>query len=128
MNKILQTLGVAMLTLLVACHTDTQSAATSQNIKIAKPSEPIARAAGIWIDVRTPDEFQAGHLRDAMNIPVEQVAEKIAAVVPDKHTPIHVYCRSGRRSEAALQELVKLGYTNVTNQGTYQDLINKGMK
>ncbi|XXQ68012.1 rhodanese-like domain-containing protein [Neisseriaceae bacterium B1] len=124
---------------LAACNTDTNKAthsiqpapATSATVSTnatAASNTQAPRAAGLWIDVRSPEEFQAGHLRDAVNIPVEQVAANIASVAPDKNAPINVYCRSGRRSEIALQELKKLGYTNVTNQGGYQDLLNKGIQ
>ena len=98
----------------------------------AKPAEKTAvqpaKAKGIWIDVRTPEEFKEGHLKDAVNIPVDQIGARIGSVSPDKSAPVNLYCRSGRRSEAALQELKKMGYTNVTNPGGYQDLLQKGLK
>ena len=98
----------------------------------AKPAEKTAaqpaKAKGIWIDVRTPEEFKEGHLKDAVNIPVDQIGARIGSVSPDKGAPVNLYCRSGRRSEAALQELKKMGYTNVTNHGGYQDLLQKGLK
>ncbi|WP_297957790.1 rhodanese-like domain-containing protein [uncultured Neisseria sp.] len=98
----------------------------------AKPAEKNAaqpaKAKGIWIDVRTPEEFKEGHLKDAINIPVDQIGARIGSVSPDKSAPVNLYCRSGRRSEAALQELKKMGYTNVTNHGGYQDLLQKGLK
>lgn len=87
-----------------------------------------AKAKGVWIDVRTPEEFKQGHLKGALNIPADQIAAKIAAVSPDKKAPVNLYCRSGRRAEAALQELKKMGYTNVTNHGGYEDLLKKGLK
>ena len=98
----------------------------------AKPVEKTAaqpaKAKGIWIDVRTPEEFKEGHLKDAVNIPVDQIGARIGSVSPDKSAPVNLYCRSGRRSEAALQERKKMGYTNVTNHGGYQDLLQKGLK
>ena len=98
----------------------------------AKPAEKTAaqpaKAKRIWIDVRTPEEFKEGHLKDAVNIPVDQIGARIGSVSPDKSAPVNLYCRSGRRSEAALQELKKMGYTNVTNHGGYQDLLQKGLK
>lgn len=89
---------------------------------------PAKKAKGIWIDVRSPEEFKAGHLNGALNIPNDQIANRISTVSPDKSAPINLYCRSGRRAEAALQELKKMGYTNVTNHGGYQDLIDKGIR
>ena len=104
-------------------------AAQAAAAKLAeKTAAQPAKAKGIWIDVRTPEEFKEGHLKDAVNIPVAQIGARIGSVSPDKSAPVNLYCRSGRRSEAALQELKKMGYTNVTNHGGYQDLLQKGLK
>ncbi len=89
-------------------------------------TQVIPMRSGIWIDVRTPEEFNKGHLKDAINITPETLAEKISSVAPDKNSEIHLYCRSGRRAENARQILVDLGYTNVSNQGGYEDLLKKG--
>ena len=86
------------------------------------------KAKGVWIDVRSAEEFNAGHLQDAVNIPHDQILARIQAVSPDKNAPANLYCRSGRRAEAALNELKNAGYTNVTNHGGYEDLVKKGLK
>ena len=86
------------------------------------------KAKGVWIDVRSAEEFNAGHLQDAVNIPHDQILARIQAVSPDKNAPINLYCRSGRRAETALTELKNAGYTNVTNYGGYEDLVKKGLK
>ena len=74
------------------------------------------------------EEFNSGHLQNAVNIPHDQIIEGIKAVSSDKNAPINLYCRSGRRAEVALNELKKAGYTNVTNHGGYDDLVKKGLK
>lgn len=86
------------------------------------------KAKGIWIDVRSAEEFNAGHLQDAVNIPHDQILARIQAVSLDKNAPVNLYCRSGRRAETALTELKNAGYTNVTNHGGYEDLVKKGLK
>ena len=86
------------------------------------------KAKGVWIDVRSAEEFNAGHLQDAVNIPHDKIIARIEAVSPDKNAPVNLYCRSGRRAEAALNELKNAGYTNVTNHGGYEDLVKKGLK
>jgi len=84
---------------------------------------PLALAADqIWIDVRSAEEFQAGHLAGAVNIVHTDIAAKISAVTQDKNAEIQLYCRSGRRSGLAEAELKKLGYTNVHNAGGYEAL------
>ena len=86
------------------------------------------KAKGIWIDVRSAEEFNSGHLQNAVNIPHDQIIEGIKVVSSDKNAPINLYCRSGRRAEVALNELKKAGYTNITNHGGYDDLVKKGLK
>ena len=90
---------------------------------------PLAALAETYlIDVRSPAEYAEAHADGAVNIPVEIVAEKISEITRDHDAEIYVYCRSGRRAEAALTELKKAGYTNVTNHGGYEDLVKKGLK
>ena len=86
------------------------------------------KAKGVWIDVRSAEEFNAGHLQNAVNIPHDKIIEGVKALGSDKDAPINLYCRSGRRAEAALTELKNAGYTNVINQGGYEDLVKKGLK
>ena len=86
------------------------------------------KAKGVWIDVRSAEEFNAGHLQGAVNIPHDKIIEGVKALGSDKDAPINLYCRSGRRAEAALTELKNAGYTNVTNHGGYEDLVKKGLK
>lgn len=76
----------------------------------------------IWIDVRSAEEFQAGHLEGAVNIVHTDIAKQIATVTTDKNAEIHLYCRSGRRSGIAEDALKQLGFTNVHNAGGYDAL------
>ena len=71
----------------------------------------------IIIDARTTEEFAEGHIKDAILIPEYEIANRAEKELPDKNVLILVYCRSGRRSKIASEELVKLGYTNVKEFG-----------
>ena len=71
----------------------------------------------IIIDARTEEEFAAGHIKGAVLIPEYEIAERAEKELPDKDALILVYCRSGRRSKIASEELAKLGYTNVKEFG-----------
>ena len=86
------------------------------------------KAKGVWIDVRSAEEFNSGHLQNALNIPHDKIVEGVKALGSAKDEPINLYCRSGRRAEIALTELKNAGYTNVTNHGGYEDLVKKGLK
>ncbi|KKL02890.1 MerR family transcriptional regulator [Rheinheimera mesophila] len=89
---------------------------------------PMAIAQSLWIDVRTAEEFKAGHIAGAINIPYDDIEQKITAVTTDKATDIQLYCRSGRRSGIALETLRGMGYSKVTNAGAYEQLKQKQPK
>ena len=71
----------------------------------------------IIIDARTQEEFDEGHIENAILIPEYEIQEKAPELIPDKNALILVYCRSGRRSKIASEALVQLGYTNVKEFG-----------
>ena len=71
----------------------------------------------IIIDARTQSEYDQGHIPGAILIPEYEIADRAEKELPDKNQLILVYCRSGRRSKIAAEELVKLGYTNVKEFG-----------
>ena len=71
----------------------------------------------VIIDARTEEEFATGHIPNAILIPEYEIAQRAEEELPHKDALILVYCRSGRRSKIASEELVKLGYTNVKEFG-----------
>ena len=75
----------------------------------------------IILDVRRLDEFAAGHIPNAINVPNETIGTAEISELPDKNQLIIVYCRSGRRSKEASEKLVKLGYTNIVEFGGILD-------
>ena len=75
----------------------------------------------IILDVRRPDEFAAGHIPNAINVPNESIGTTEIPELPNKEQMILVYCRSGRRSKEASEKLVKLGYSNILEFGGILD-------
>ncbi len=73
----------------------------------------------ILLDVRSPEEFAAGHVEDARNIPVEELLDRLKELGP-KHRPIAVYCRSGRRSALAKSLLMVHGFSRVSDLGAIE--------
>ena len=71
----------------------------------------------VIIDARTEEEFAEEHIENAILIPEYEIKDRAEKEMPDKEQLILVYCRSGRRSKIASEELVKLGYTNVKEFG-----------
>ena len=82
----------------------------------------MARETGyIILDVRRPDEYATGHIPKAINVANESIGTAEIPELPDKNQLIMVYCRSGRRSKEAAENLVKLGYTNIVEFGGILD-------
>ena len=71
----------------------------------------------VILDVRTQEEFDEAHIDGAILIPDYEIVNKAESILKDKNQLILVYCRSGRRSKLAAEELVSLGYTNVKEFG-----------
>ena len=71
----------------------------------------------IIIDARSQEEYDQGHIPGAILIPEYEIADRAESELPDKDQLLLVYCRSGRRSKIAAEELVKLGYTNIKEFG-----------
>lgn len=70
------------------------------------------------LDVREQDEYDSGHIPDAILLPVGTIDEDTAAAaIPGKDTTVLVYCRSGNRSKTASAVLAELGYTNIYEFG-----------
>ncbi len=70
----------------------------------------------VLLDVRSKDEYDAGHIRGSRNLPLQEI-DSAAALLPDKGMPVFVCCLSGARSARAVQALKGMGYRNVTNIG-----------
>lgn len=75
----------------------------------------------IILDVRTQEEYDAGHIANAVRLESADFEAKAATVLPDKDATILVYCRSGNRSKTASQMLIELGYTDVYDFGGIND-------
>lgn len=71
----------------------------------------------IILDVRTIEEFNEGHIPNAICIPNETIDNNIVNKLPNKNQLILIYCRSGNRSKQAAGKLEKLGYTNLIEFG-----------
>ena len=71
----------------------------------------------VIIDARTEAEYAEGHIEGAILIPEYEIKDRAEEIIKDKDTLILVYCRSGRRSKIAAEELALLGYTRVKEFG-----------
>jgi len=67
------------------------------------------------VDVRTKEEYQTGHIKDALNIDVKDPNFKTNINKLDKNKPVLVYCRSGKRSGDAAEILRGMGFTKIVS-------------
>ena len=106
--------------LLVACGQNKENVqeAVYVNITAQQAKEIMDSQQGyIILDTRTQEEFDESRIPGAILIPYDEIMEKAESVLTDKDQLILVYCRSGRRSKLAAEDLVKLGYTNIKEFG-----------
>ena len=71
----------------------------------------------VIVDVRTPEEYDGGHIPNAILVPNESIGDDMPEALPDKEATLLIYCRSGRRSKEASEKLLKLGYKSIYEFG-----------
>lgn len=92
-----------------------------KNISAKEAKEMIDAGNVIILDVRTQDEYNSGHIAEAIRLEAADFEAKAAEVLPDKDATVLVYCRSGKRSKTAAKMLLELGYTDVYDFGGIND-------
>ena len=118
MKKLIFLLLAVML--LTACGQDKENdqGAVYMNITAKEAKQIMDTEEGyIILDVRTREEYDQGHIPGAILIPDTEIKARAEAELTDKGQLILVYCRSGRRSKLAAEDLVELGYTNIREFG-----------
>lgn len=88
------------------------------------PSEAAQKieAGALVLDVRTPQEFDQGHIKGALNIPHRQIERELSKLEHAKRGEIVVYCAKGIRAASAQAVLKANGFEKVYNAGGYSDL------
>ena len=84
----------------------------------------LLQEGAIIVDVRSKGEFEGGHIKGALNIPLDQLRNNFSKL-KDKNKPIITCCASGMRSASAKSILISGGYTSVFNGGGWNSLQNK---
>jgi phage shock protein E len=93
----------------------TSGSAAASPVRTVTPDALLARQAAkdrdlVVLDVRTPEEFAAGHVPGAVNVPHDQVGARLGELDKFRDKDVVVYCRSGRRSGLALSVLEQAGF------------------
>ncbi|MFM7650411.1 MAG: molybdopterin-synthase adenylyltransferase MoeB [Acidimicrobiaceae bacterium] len=84
-----------------------------QEVDTQAASEKIASNQVVVLDVREPDEFEQGALKNVVHIPRGHLEAQVESKIVDKNSPVIVYCAGGVRSAFAAKTLQELGYSNV---------------
>lgn len=118
MKKKLICMFVLLALMMSACGTQDKETASYRQISQEEAMEMMTRDDGhVIVDVRTYEEYDEGHIPDAICIPNESIIEEMPAQLSDPDQIILVYCRSGNRSKQAAEKLANIGYTNVYEFG-----------
>lgn len=113
--KRLLVLLVAALVMLAGCSA---GSAAYKQISQTEAKQMMQQNDGyVIVDVRRQDEFDSGHIKDAILIPNESITDQKPSELPDLNQVILIYCRIGNRSKQAAQKLADMGYTNIYEFG-----------
>lgn len=123
----LRTLLAALLLLTgIVCHAETPIVGTITPAELAQrlkaPNPPVI------IDVRTREEYAAGHIDTAVNLPHDELERRLGEIPGSKSSEIVVYCRSGKRAKVAEDILINKGYTNIKDMAGHWQEWNKQSK
>ncbi len=107
------------IALLVVAVVGVMFAFKRRSLVSASNARKYLEQGALVVDVRTPGEFQAGHLDKAKNLPLDDLRSVLPGRVPDKSQVLLLHCLSGNRSGMAKGQLKRMGYTNVHNLGSF---------
>ena len=88
--------------------------APASSAMVVSPEDDAAHDV-VLVDVRTPEQYRAGHKEGALNIPVDEVEQLAPQLLPDKNAVILLYCRTGKRADKTIETLRKMGYSHLEN-------------
>ena len=83
--------------------------------EVARQAWPMIESGALLVDVRSEEEFTAGHLDGAINISWDKTDDLIAAIGSDQQRQVVFYCRSGNRAGKSIKKLETKGYTSIFN-------------
>ena len=109
---------LAMILLLTSCAGKSMEQNGYKQITQQQAKEMMDNQSVIILDVREQHEYDSGHIKGAVLLPVGSItADTASAVIPQKDSVVLVYCRSGNRSKTASKALAELGYTEIYEFG-----------
>lgn len=79
-------------------------------------AEALDKNGAVLLDVRTHEEYRAGHIGGSTNLPLDKIT-RAGDIIKEKSVPVYVYCQSGARSARACAQLKSMGFENAVNIG-----------
>jgi len=114
----MKSLPIILVVLLAAVFFTQKNGGGYKSIPQDKAKEMMDSGNVVILDVREQSEYDSGHIKDAVLLPVGTInTDTAASVINSKDSVVLVYCRSGNRSKKASAALAKLGYTNIYEFG-----------
>lgn len=113
------TLTVILISLLITagCSTAPKTAGdtkpTINQLSATAVQNDALKPGAQFIDVRTPEEFVAGHAEGAVNIPLDKLESEYSKL--NKNQPVYLICQTGRRSQKAAEQLAQKGFRQLIN-------------
>lgn len=104
---------MVVITMLSGCGKENTS---YKQISMAKAQTTFSEDI-VLVDVRTKEEFEAGHIPNAINVPLDDILNENIETLEDKNQTYYIYCRSGNRSKQASEKLASLGYNAIIEIG-----------
>jgi molybdopterin/thiamine biosynthesis adenylyltransferase/rhodanese-related sulfurtransferase len=95
--------------------TDSKQVAATEEITPAETAQELGDGDVALVDTREPHEYDEAHLEGARLVPPGILVDEIESVVPDRSQRVILYCRTGKRSGKAAEQMAELGYENVAN-------------
>lgn len=111
-RRLFTTLAAGSALALAACSFNEEPTSRPSNLDAAAFKDRLTEDVTVIVDVRSPEEFEAGHIEGAVNINVESPTFAADIEQLDKDAPHAVYCRSGNRSQVALDTMKAAGFDN----------------
>ena len=120
---------VGLLAIVVIAVTGCGREPEATSITAAALTERLGSAdAPVILDVRTPGEYSSGHVPGAINVPHDQVADRVEEFAAFQNADVVVYCQSGKRASMAEADLKAAGFSRVLDlQGHIQDWKEQGL-
>ncbi len=107
--------GLSLLTMsIVSCGQNSAESAAKNKLSADEFAVKIQKTENAqYVDVRTPEEYTSGHIKNFINMDYKNESFENELGKLDKNKPTFIYCRSGKRSEAANEIMNKLGFKEV---------------